>query len=424
MATTGYNAGIDSSEVTVSYVDETTWNVVPGSPTFQYIRLTGEGLSESKSRSRPGEIRATGDAAHAITTQVEAGGSLNFAFSYATYDSFLAAMINSAAFPADIAIQSVATTGIITAYDGDTTPLPTAGGTTAGFATNNATLLDTVVAGSWVRVSGYGTATDGLYRVLTVDAANNEFSVSKTEGAGSVMVDADASTGAEVNIQGAMIRNGTTVCSFQIEKQLAAALFLNYGGCYITNANISAQVGNFMEGSFDFFAAQEAKGTTTLSTGGTPTAAPTGNVIDTVAGFSKLEVGGAAIAAVAQGIDLTFAKEGARGQYGLGSAAAQGMARGTLTVSGTLSIYFTDFTLYDLYKNETDSLVSFAAIDQAGDGYIFTLPAATLMNPSIVAGGPDTDVVSEFELEGNPAPASDTLYSGVTVQIDKIPAAI
>jgi hypothetical protein len=179
-----------------------------------------------------------------------------------------------------------------------------------------------------------------------------------------------------------------------------------------------------MEGSFDFFAAQEAKGTTTLSTGGTPTAAPTGNVIDTVAGFSKLEVGGAAIAAVAQGIDLTFAKEGARGQYGLGSAAAQGMARGTLTVSGTLSIYFTDFTLYDLYKNETDSLVSFAAIDQAGDGYIFTLPAATLMNPSIVAGGPDTDVVSEFELEGNPAPASDTLYSGVTVQIDKIPAAI
>jgi hypothetical protein len=424
MSTAGYNAGIDSSDVTVSFITEATWNVVPNTPTFQYVRLTGEGLSETKSRARPGEIRATGDAAHAITQQVEAGGSLNFAFSYGTYDTFLEGMINSAVFPADLAITSVATTGIITAYDGDTTPLPTAGGTAAGFATNSTSLLDSITAGQWIRVSGYGNATDGLYRVLAVDTANDEIQVSKTEGAGSVMVDASASTGTEVHIQGSMIRNGTTVCSYQIEKQLAAALFLNYGGAYITSANISAQVGNFMEGSFDFFAAQEAKGTTTLSTGGTPTAAPTGNVIDTVAGFSKLEVGGAAIAAVAQGIDLSITKEGARGQYGLGNAAAQGMARGTLTVSGTLSVYFTDFTLYDLYKNETDSLVSFAAVDQSGDGYIFTLPAATLMNPSIVAGGPDTDVVSEFELEGNPAPASDTVYSGVTIQIDKIPAAI
>lgn len=420
--TTGYNAGIDSSDVTVSFIEEVTWNVVPTTPTFQYVRLTGEGLSETKSRARPGEIRASGDAAHAITQQVEAGGTLNFAFSYGTYDEWLCASINADSFPADLAITSVATTGIITAYDGSTTALPNLTG--AGFATNNATLLDSVAAGQWIRVSGYGNATDGLFRVTAVDTTNNEVQVSQTEGNGANIVDASASTGSEVNIQGSFVRNGTTVNTFQIEKQLAAALFLNYGGCYVTSTNISAQVGNFMEGSFEFFAAQEAKGTTTLSTGGTPTAAPSGNVIDTVAGFQKLEVGGAAIAAVAQGIDFTINKEGARGQYGLGSAAAQGLGRGTITVNGTLSIYFTDFTLYDLYKNETDSLVSFAAIDQAGDGYIFTMPAATLMNPAIVAGGPDTDVVSEFELEGNPAPASDTVYSGVTLQIDKIPAAI
>jgi hypothetical protein len=144
-------------------------------------------------------------------------------------------------------------------------------------------------------------------------------------------------------------------------------------------------------------------------------------VIDTVAGFSQLEVNDTAIAAVVQGISWNVTKNNARAQYGLGQADAQGMARGTIDVSGTMSVYFTDFTLYTLYKNETDQIVSFAALDDLGQGYIFTLPGVTLMNPQVVAGGPDTDVVSEFELEGN---GGSGVYDGVIMQIDKIPAAI
>ena len=106
----------------------------------------------------------------------------------------------------------------------------------------------------------------------------------------------------------------------------------------------------------------------------------------------------------------------------IGSASAVGMGRGTLQVAGTLSMYFANFTLYDNYKNETDLRIAFRLQDSDGAAYIVTLPAVTLMNPQIVAGGPDTDLVSEFELEGNPAPASDTVYAGVTIQIDKFPA--
>ncbi len=423
-ATTGFNAGIDSSDVTVSFIKEVAWNIVPTTPTFQLVRLTGEGLSETKTRARPGEIRATGDAAHAVTTQVESSGNLNFAFSFGTYDEFLEGLVNGT-LAADLAIVSIATTGIITMFDGTTTPLPTLGG--PGFSTNHATLLDTITPGQWVRISGYGTLSDGLYRCDAVDTTNDEVSVAVGAGNEPNIVDADASTGSEVNIQGAMLRNGVDFFSFQIEKQLAAALFLNYGGAYISGGNLSAQVGGFMEGAFNFLMAQEAKGTATLSTGGAPPAAPAGRVIDTVAGFSKLEVADTAIAAVAQGIDINLTKEGARAQFGLGSAAAQGMGRGTITAAGTLSVYFIDFTLYDLYKNETDSIVSFAALDDLGEGYIITLPAATLMNPTVVAGGPDTDVVSEFELEANPA-SSGEYFTGltipVTIQIDKIPAAI
>jgi len=90
-------------------------------------------------------------------------------------------------------------------------------------------------------------------------------------------------------------------------------------------------------------------------------------------------------------------------------------------VSGGLSIYFKDFTEYDLAKDETDVLVSFRAIDADGAGYVLTLPSCVLLNPQITSGGPDSDLMAEFELEVNPA--TDEAYSGVTMQIDKLPAA-
>ena len=413
--TTGFNAGLDSSDVIVRYGEEVTWNTVPA-VAFQEIRLTGESLSEQKTRTRPEEIKADGFVSHALTTQVQASGGINFALSYGTYDDMLSSLLNSS-FSNDLAITSVATTGIITTYDGTTTALPNLGG--AGFATNG-DLFNSVVAGQWIRVSGYGNANDGLYRVTAVDVANDEIQVSQTAGNGANIIDADASTGSEVNIQGSYVRNGTEFRSFYIEKQLAAALFLFYGGSYISDGNLNAQVGGFMEGSFNFLCASESNGTGTASTGG-PLGAPSGRVIDTVAGFQQLEVNDTAIAAVVQGINWTVTKNNARAQYGLGQADAQGMARGTIDVSGSMSVYFTNFDLYTLYKNETDQLVSFAALDDLGQGYIFTLPGVTLMNPQVVAGGPDTDIVSEFELEGN---AGTGVYDGVIMQIDKIPAAI
>jgi hypothetical protein len=67
---TGFNAGIDSSDVIVRYGEEVTWNTVPAIA-FQEIRLTGESLSEQKTRTRPEEIKADGFVSHALTTQVQ-----------------------------------------------------------------------------------------------------------------------------------------------------------------------------------------------------------------------------------------------------------------------------------------------------------------------------------------------------------------
>ena len=416
---TGFNAGLDSSDVIVRYGEEVTWDTVPA-VAFQEVRLTGESFSEQKTRTRPEEIKADGFVSHALTTQVQATGGLNFALSFGTYDDLLGGLLNSS-FGTPLAIQSVVTTAVITVHESGATALPNLGG--SGFATNDTSLFDLVVPGSWIRVSGFATnpTNNGLFRVTAVDAANDEIQVSETAGAGGAnLIDAEVSTGSEVNIQGSNLRNGVDFRSFYFEKQLAAALFLVYSGSYINDGNLTAQVGGFLEGTFNFLCASEASGTATAGTG-PAVAAPTGRVIDTVAGFSNLEQNDVAIAAVVQGISWTVTKNNARAQYGLGAANAQGMARGTIDVAGTMSVYFTDFTLYALYKAETDQIISFAALDDAGEGYIFTLPGATLMNPTIVAGGPDTDIVSDFELEGNEGTGD---FVGVIFQIDKVFAAI
>jgi len=403
---TDFNAGIDSSDVVVRYGEEVTWNAVPAIA-FTEVRLTGESFSEQKTRTRPEEIKADGFVAHALTTQVQATGGLNFALSFSTYDDLLEGLLNGD-FTTDLTIDAITV---------DTSVSLTLAGGGVGFTSTLSGKFDAIVEGQWIRTAGWALSTsNGIFRVVRiVTGASPELEVSATAGDGAGLV-VETSVGGE-RFRGKMLRNGTAFHSYFFEKQLAAALFLVYSGSYISDGNLTAQVGGFLEGTFNFLCASEATGTATAGTG-PAIAAPSGRVIDTVAGFSNLEVNDVAIAAVVQGISWNVTKNNARAQYGLGAAAAQGMARGTIDVSGSMSVYFVDFTLYDLYKAETDQIVSFRALDDTGAGYIFTLPAVTLMNPQVVAGSPDTDVVSEFELEGNGGSGD---YDGVIMQIDSIP---
>jgi hypothetical protein len=395
---TGYNAGIDSSDVLLSYGKETVWNTLPAVQ-FKAVRMTGESFAETKSRTRPPEINSLGYAAHAITTQVEAGGSLNFALSSGTYDDLLAGLLNGS-FTTALAINGVA---------GDISAVASGN----KFTSTTSGKFDTVQAGQWIKVSGFGTnpVNNGYFRVT-----------SRTTGASPEMVVVGATlinetpSGTSAQIRGSMLRNGTTVDTFYFQKKLATALFLRYGGGYVTGGSLQAQVGGYLQGNFNFLFSSEEKNTTDASTGAVQSA-PTGRVIDTITGISSLSVNDTPIAAVVQGITLNITKDNARIQRGIGSAAARGMARGTVNGSGSMSVYFLDFTYYDLYKNETDIMVSYRALDDQGSGYIITLPSATLINPQVVAGGPDTDLVSEFTLEANAA-ASGT-YAGVVLQIDK-----
>jgi len=225
---------------------------------------------------------------------------------------------------------------------------------------------------------------------------------------------------AAAKIRGSLVRNGIVVTTFAFQKQMAAALFLRYVGSYVSSLQLTMSVGKFVEGVLNFLVKGQTSSTSEAGTA-PPTAAPTGRIIDNIGGFSMFKVNGTAPSAILQSVELTVSKQRSESQYGIGSASAVGMRRGTLQVDGKLSLFFLDFTYFDAFVNETDLGVSWRLTDNLGQAYVITLPSITIMNPSITAKGIDQDIVADFTLEGNPAPSTDAVYPNITIQIDRLP---
>jgi hypothetical protein len=394
MATSGYQAGVESNAVELSYGKETTWKTAP-STTFQGLRITSESLSGQKARSRPDELRPDAQASAASTQSESAGGTISFAQSYRNGDDLLAALFNndwSAALTID------GNTGDISAVAAGNQLTSTTSGKFAA-----------VQVGQYVKTSGF-TASAGVnngWRRVVAKPDNQTLTLSTP-----ALVN-ETPAGNAAKLRGSMLRNSNVFQSLYIQKKLSSTQYLVYPGSQITAGQLQKQQGQFTTGSYTLVSAYEDKATADASTGGA-LPAPSGRVIDTVAGFQKLQINGTDVAATVQAINLNVTKEGAGADYGMGSASAQGMRIGKLTVTGSVDVYFADFTLYDQFKSETMNLLSWREVDAAGASYVYSLPVAALMNPKITAGGPNRPVMATFELEGNPDP---TL--GCTLQVDR-----
>lgn len=399
MATTGMNtAAVETTDVVMSYGLESQWGVAPAT-TFQAWRMTSESMAGKKTRSRPDEINDSAQVSAAVTTQEGADGAINFALSYGTFDDAFCSLLNS----------SWSNALNIVGVGGDITFVAQAGGNRITSTTANK--FQNVVAGQYIKVMGCAAAPGGNGESFFVKVD------SKTDNqtlvvSGKALV-AENPAGAAVTIRGSMIRNSNVAQTLFIQKKLGAAGYLTYPGSFASGANIDCQQGQFTTGSINYIAKIENKALTDSSTGGV-LPAPTGLVIDPVAGMQALTINGTAIAASIQSMKLQFQKEGAAAHYAMMSPGAVMITKGKLAVTGTTELYFANFTEYDRFKAESTAPISFRQVDAAGAAYVLTVLNAALMNPKITAGGPGRPVVASFELEGNPDP-----ITGATFQMDR-----
>lgn len=398
MATTGYQAGIESNAVQISYGVESAYGVAPAT-TFKAIRLTSESMSGNKTRNRPAELQSL-EVSQSVTTQEAAGGSINYALSFGTFDDLFASGLNSAwqgvnAVSLTAGSLGIAvTTGVVTAASG--------------------TPFTNVALGQWISLSGFANANNnGVFKVIAKASASVVTLAPGYTQVGVVKPFVSETPAGVVKLGYSTMVNSTAIQTLFVQKRLASAIWLRYPGAFISGFTVTGGTGQFLNGAFNVLPIQEVQNTGDASTGGI-TAAPTNRVMDPVNSFIGVYLNEVPVPGVVDSFTLTVANDGAALEYGMGGSAARGILAGLMMVTGTLKMYFSSLTAYNLFKSETQGILEFVCGDNVGNTYVFSILNAALMNPKVVAGTQNSAVFATFDIEGNPQ------SGGGTIQIDRL----
>jgi len=201
------------------------------------------------------------------------------------------------------------------------------------------------------------------------------------------------------------VSNGTLVKTWTMIEQIGASWFQR-PGAYCTRVQLTFAQGGFSQAAFDLSYADET--VVNADPAASYLAAPTGAVFDTVKNFAGVLIDGAAPNGVVRQIQITLERNGGGMDYGMAQAKAAGVRPGELIASGSIQIYFRDYSLYQRFLSEEGGTISCNVVDGAGNGYTFTFLNATLQNPQINAGGKNTTIVATFDIEGNPQAGGGT----------------
>lgn len=196
-----------------------------------------------------------------------------------------------------------------------------------------------------------------------------------------------------------VLKNGTTQKSFTIEKTFEAGAtdqYHRFTGAVANTLSLAIQAGQIVTGSFGFLAKTMTIAQAAIASS-SYTAVNTNPVMNAASNFGSLTVTGAS------GIELTALNlnitNNLRQQPVVGSVASRGLSAGRFEVTGDLTAYFEDQSLYDLFIAGTAADLSFTLTDSAGT-YTFDVGNLKFETGEVVAGGNDQDVMVQMSFRG------------------------
>lgn len=372
-----------SSLVQVRYIVEATFGVIPVAGNPKNLRITGESLNFDVSKEQSKEINSTRTISSVTPTTASANGGVNGELSYQEWDTLMAATLQSTWTVFGTNGVSGAASSI--AYTATTL--------TASVATAGADSWATLAKGQWFRVVHAANANDGkLFRVSTTVAPTTTVI---TLDAGTPAVVAGSAAGG--SLQTRRLTHGITQTSYTIERNNTdITQFLAYTGMTPSKMTVQVQSASLSSISFDFMGKSATRGAVT-NLPGSPVASYTFDIQSGVSGSScALWEGGAPITnTFVKSIQLTY-DNALRSQEAICTLGAVGIGSGTINLTGTLSVYFADGALFDKFKANTNSSISFSSMDTAGNGYVFSLPVVNITSWKVSAGSKDQDMMVDI----------------------------
>lgn len=390
----------DSNQTALYFGEEVTWGTL-ATCTFQELRFTGESFAYNISNITSGEIRSDRQVTALIQTDADVTGGFNFELSY---DSFNA-MLEGALWSDWSTNLSISTSGIGIVDDGTLTAGTGATADVANFS------LATV--GQWIELRGSSNATNNGYYQITAKASSESMTVSPVPD-GTVASGSDT-----ITISGSYLRNGTTEHSYSVIRYhggLASGQYFTFLGQVVNSFNLAAQSGAILTGSFDFIG-KNATLTQSSSDVASADAAGTNDVLNAVSNVAEVREGGTDVSTcLVNGLDFTIANN-VRGLKAIGNLGNCDIGVGKCDVTGTLTAYFKDDSLYDKYLAGTASSLSYKVEDSSGNAYIVDMPQIEFESDGINAGGQDQDVMETLGFRAIKDPAYD-----YTIQFSKFAA--
>lgn len=373
-----------TASVAVRYILESAFGVTPGTGNSDNVRFTGESLAYNISKSESGEIRSDRQTTDLIPTGADANGGINFEMIYKEFDDFL-----EAALMGTYSVYGAA--GIGTSF----TPTFTATTITAGAAPTGSSAFTTLAKGQWFKLNAAGSTNDG-----------KAFRVSGSVSPTTTVITVDAATplavsaAAAATISSSRLTNASTERSFSIERMMGdITQFFVYRGMTLNKMNLKFASGAITTGSFEFIGKDGARNTATFMPG-SPAASVTTNVMNGVAGISRILEGGSVLAnTFVTSLDITI-ENNLRGRPALGVLGNCSVGVGSFKVTGTLEIYMADGSLFDKFISNASTSIQVVTMDDANNGYAIQLPNMKYGDYKFNAGGKDQDIKASIPFSG------------------------
>lgn len=400
----------------LAYIPESSYGVTPVVGNGYNLRMTGESLSFNLTTSPDKEITADAQPNGSTLVNAVTGGDIKFHMQYAEYDRFMSGVMRDA-------WAAFGTNGVGATFSGTFTAgtMGTVASTiTAGAATSGSSIFTNLKPGQWFKLGAPTNNNDGLW-------VRNSVSVPATSTVITLDVNTPLVVGATIagcTVSTSRLTNGITKRSFTLEKQFSeVSQYFTQRGQYAGKMSFGLNDGQLTEGSFTFMGKDEIRrGVTQLP--GVTAESQTYEIQNGVTGVGNLWEAGVPLASTSiktMSVDLDSVL---RAQGALGNLGPAGIAFGTFSSKGKITVYFADGNLYDKFVGDIYTSIIFSTKDIDGNGYVFTMGRVKLTNGKVQAGSKNTDLMAEFDYEAFADRKNPVAALRKTVIIDRLGAAV
>lgn len=252
-------------------------------------------------------------------------------------------------------------------------------------------------SGAVVDFTGGDTQLHGMKTITALD--DDAITVSET-------LTTDTNTGTiTIYVKGSHVRNPGTVADITKQSFTIQTGFTDVGqyftmtGMRVGSFSMTVAAGEIVGGSFAFSGKETTTGQTDAlgATGSYAVFPTTGTeVYNATANVGSVKKDGSSLATAVQSIEIN-GEAGLREQRAVANKFPAGIGYGRFELSGTLTTYFEDLTMYDHFINHDTIALEWDFTDNDNAVYIFRIPALKITTDPIAPGGIDQDIMEELE---------------------------